>query len=239
MAYINMNKKIYKEEEIKELREKKEEKKKKKKEEKKGEKNENKKSISESGTSQYYDKYNDEFGKEYDIPKNVKFGMHINDSFFEVYCREIVYQLFDYSIMKCMKYDFSLGNADNKKNIIEDKNDVKINKIEIIDMNIDNLKYEPKLDNNSVELKKEEETNIKNNKIKENVKNEYTIKVNLRQANIEKKKDKKYKKEALGERFIRDFDFILPGLKVEILAKVLNNKEISPFLFHKYIDLEK
>ena len=41
--------------------------------------------------------------------------MHVNDSFFEVYARETIFQLFNYSIMKYMNYNFEL--KDNKSPI--------------------------------------------------------------------------------------------------------------------------
>ena len=84
MAFLNMNRKIFSEEEIKIKKEKIKEKNIKKELNNKNE-----------TTDKYYEEYVDELGITYKIPKNVKFGMHINDSFFEIYARENVFQLFN------------------------------------------------------------------------------------------------------------------------------------------------
>ena len=82
-------------------------------------------------------KYTDEYGITYNIPKNVKFRMHANDSFFEVYARENVYQLFDYSMMKYMKYEITLPEDEKHEVKIEDKKD----NYKLEEMDINNLQY--------------------------------------------------------------------------------------------------
>jgi len=245
MAYINMNKKIYKEEELITVKE--NNKKKKEKEQQK-----------KKSSAQYYDEYEDETGKIYQVPKTVNFGMHCNESFFEVYSREIVFQLFDYSILKYMQYDFKL---------VENDKDTK--KYDINDMKKEDLKYTQEFNANPLENKKDDKKTqqpkiIKESKQKKKSKSETKIKEEKQNRNKEAigtetdnkiENDSINEKEAIGtktdnkiendsinekeeklERFIGDFDFILPGLKLEILNKVLNNKELSPFLFHGFID---
>ena len=116
-AYLNMKKEILtkqKEDKIKEKTMKK-----KQYEQLKNKKNET--------SADYYDIYEDKLGRRYKIPKNVKFKMHVNESFFEIYARETVYQLFDYSILKYIKYNFELkdykspdGKEENIKVTLED-----------------------------------------------------------------------------------------------------------------------
>ena len=90
--------------------------------------------------------------------------MPVNDSFFEVYERETVYQLFDYSIMKYMKYNFKL-----KDNKVHDGKEENI-KVTLKDMEKENLQY-IKLNsenNNYIEKK----MHLKKNRVKFGISND-------------------------------------------------------------------
>ena len=228
MAYLNMNKKMYSQEEIEKKIEKKNKNKNK-------EKNEDVKET----TSEYYDKYTDEYGITYNIPKNVKFGMHANDSFFEVYARENVYQLFDYSMMKYMKYEITLPEDEKHEVKIEDKKDNY--KLEEMDKN--NLQYtvarNDEDNNNNIEQKDLININTNQSEILTNLNK--AIKNPNVSSNKKTKKNKKIKNINNNlnnlNSFKGDFDFILPGLKVDKLKKVLESKDLSPFLFYGRIDI--
>ena len=101
-SYLNMNKEILTKQKEHKIRER--EMKKKQEEQLKNNKNE--------PSIDYYDIYEDQLGRRYKIRKNVKFEMHVNNSFFDIYSREIVYKLFNYWTMKYVNYNFEL--KDNK-----------------------------------------------------------------------------------------------------------------------------
>ena len=82
-------------------------------------------------------KYSTEVGE---IPSNLKFGQHDNYSFFEIYARETIFQLFKYPLMSFYKFSINLDyNAEFKKifNWVEykrEKNKGIKNKVNIIPM---------------------------------------------------------------------------------------------------------
>ena len=201
-AFLNMNKEIL----TKEKEDKIKEREKKKKQEK-----QLKNSKKEKSTG-YYDVYEDQLGRIYQIPKNVKFGMHVNDSFFEVYARETIFQLFNYSIMKYMNYNFEL--KDNKSPIKDkEKKNIQYTKI-----NSENNNDTEKVSVNE----KNDKSGLSNDNINTNI-------IASKVPNI-KVKDNLIK-------FIGDFDFILPGLKTEDIKSLLINQDLSPFIFYGNIDL--
>lgn len=239
MALLNMNRKIFSEEEIKIKKEKIKEKNIKKELNNKNE-----------TTDKYYEEYVDELGIAYKIPKNVKFGMHINDSFFEIYARENVFQLFNYSIMKYMKYKFELND--------DEELDEKANKLIFKEMKKENLQYIPLISGNNDNMKVNNISKESFNKseilidTKENIPEKNNSKqqekedeISLKKCDVPKNKIGKSNKNTDNNiqsnlkkiKFSGDFDFILPGLKKEDLKNVIENKDISPFIFYGRIDL--
>ena len=168
MAFLNMNRKIFSEEEIKIKKEKIKEKNIKKELNNKNE-----------TTDKYYEEYVDELGITYKIPKNVKFGMHINDSFFEIYARENVFQLFNYSIMKYMKYKFELND--------DEELDEKANKLIFKEMKKENLQYIPLISGNN--------DNMQVNNISKESFNKSEILIDTKENIPEKNNSKQQEKE--------------------------------------------
>lgn len=60
------------------------------------------------------------------IPKKIKFGQHKNESFYEAYAREIVFQIFEYNKMTHMGYDIDINN-ELTKNILQWGKEIKNN----------------------------------------------------------------------------------------------------------------
>ena len=94
-----------------------------------------------------------------EIPSNLKFGQHDNYSFFEIYARETIFQLFKYPLMSFYKFAINLDyntefkkifnwveykkernkGIGNKVNIIPMKNKKKKDQLKEIENNVDSL----------------------------------------------------------------------------------------------------
>ena len=121
-----------------------------------------------------------------------------------------------------------IDNAEENK-IVEANNnkvDKKIQNIDIINKNEENL-------NSKIEKVEKNSNNI-NLFISDDNKNK-----NTKGPNKNKAKIKKNNNEIL---YYGDFDFIIPNISFEEISKVLNNKEISPFIFYgnikKYMEYD-
>ena len=75
--------------------------------------------------------------------KEIIFGEHRSHSFFEIYAREIIFQMFEYPLMSYRKYDLFIDKTNNnifhnKSKIIEDgaMSSISFKKINIKDINI-------------------------------------------------------------------------------------------------------
>lgn len=191
------------------------------------------------------------------IPCKVNFGSHSEYSFFEYWAREIVFQLFNYHSMYFFSYKFSKPKLQKMEKIYD---------FEILESYIRKrdkfIKVNPiEKKNDYGGIKKEKEKHPKNDEQKESnnnnqEKNEESINkiVEGRGLKISKirtdyksdnLKDKvqgslnKIKRKINNDKFEGDIDFVLPNITSNELKRVLNNKDIGPFIFYDYIDTEE
>ena len=150
----------------------------------------------------------------YTRSNDVKFGQHDNYSFFEVYSRELIFQLFNYHETFFFYYEI-------KKEDLMENPEIKINnskKNEQSATESDKLNSDPSYNKSSYSG---------------NDKDSSSNEINLNQKK-EKKKNKLKKPIYKG-----DVDCLIPNLKPNELIGFLNNKEFSPFIFYGNINFEK
>ena len=187
------------------------------------------------------------------IPCKVNFGSHSEYSFFEYWAREIVFQLFNYHSMYFFSYKFSKPKLEKMEKIYD---------FEILESYI--RKRDKFIKVNPIEyggIKKEKEKLPKNDAQKESInnnqeKNEESINkkiegkgLHINKIKIDYKSDdvkgndqgslNKIKKKINNDKFEGDIDFVLPNITSHELKRVLNNKDIGPFIFYDYIDTEE
>lgn len=166
--------------------------------------------------------------------KEYIFGQHKNTSFYEVYSRELIFQLFEYPIMSYYKYNLFLNKSKHYYKIIKKFDDINQenninNKIyEIIDMKKDkkNLKTEGQINNESLFSNLD-----KNNKViytkKHNIKNNSDDSTKIHQEINILKDNRKVSnlpfKEANEEE--SKIGMIKPEIKIEEYSNVKGNKK--------------
>ena len=130
--------------------------------------------------------------------KEIIFGEHRSHSFFEIYAREIIFQMFEYPLMSYRKYDLFIDKTNNnifhdKSKIIEDgtMSSISFKKINIKDINI-KIKEEYNKSDGEFSIKRKKiiikklKYNLKSNTENEKIRNQET-----KQNQIEKIKNNK------------------------------------------------
>ena len=145
---------------------------------------------------------------------DVKFGQHDNYSFFEVYSRELIFQLFNYHEMFFFNYEIK-------------KEDL-----------LDNPEYQ------IYNSKKEEHSGRESDKLNSDQSNsKSSFSGNDRESSsneiISGQKKEKKKNKQKEPLYKGDFDCFIPNLKPNELKGFLDNKEFSPFIFYGNINFEK
>lgn len=181
--------------------------------------------------------------KEYNGKPN--FGQHRDESFFEAYAREIIFQLFQYPKLVHFKYDLhheknvyikqisewsSLLNEISFKDFVKKKKENKKNYAE--------EEKEDKIQNTCNINKKEKksnfdsDSNIYQKKKKKNLKDNIQQKMQSQNDGIHTDSRPQNGKLENTEFYKGDFDVLIKSLDGKVLYEVLNDKAKKPFIFY-------